>query len=97
MPASLGRRSPLGVHTRDVFEVIAVAGQVLVLEVIADGIEALLAPRLRLVGALPGDSVSFQATAHRLAHLIARQAGPHGPEEEFVVAKDSHRMVVLNV
>jgi hypothetical protein len=87
--------SPLGIHTPDVFEVILIAGQVLVLEVVADGIEAILALGISLRGALPGDAVSVQATSHRLAHFAARQAGTHGPEEEFVIVERVHGDIAL--
>jgi hypothetical protein len=62
----------------------------LVLEVVADGIEALLALGLRLVGALPGDMPGVQALTAALAHFAAGQAGPHGPEEEFVIVERVH-------
>ncbi len=31
-----------------------------------------------------------QALTDGLAHFVARQAGPHGPEEEFVIVERVH-------
>ena len=38
-----------------------------------------------------------QATAHSLANFVARQAGTHGPEEEFVVVERVHNITVGRV
>jgi hypothetical protein len=87
--------SPLGIHTPDVFEVILIAGQVLVLEVVADGIETVLALGISLRGALLGDLVSVETMAHRLTHFVARQTGSHGPKEEFVIVERVHGDIAL--
>jgi hypothetical protein len=61
------------------------------------GPKALLALGIRLVGALPGDAPGVQAAAHRLAHLVAGEAGTHGPEEEFVIIEWVHSKTVGRV
>ena len=70
--------------------VCVLAGQELVIEVVPGRLQAALAVGGRLVGARPGQVAGIQATADRLAHFVARQAGPHGPEEEFVIVEWVH-------
>jgi hypothetical protein len=42
-------------------------------------------------------AVSVQATAPGLAHFLTRQAGPHGPEEEFVIVEMVQGVTIGNV
>ena len=67
-----------------------VAGQELVVEGVPGRLQAVLAVGGRLVGARPGQVAGVQATPDRMAHLGAGQAGPHGPEEEFVIVVGVH-------
>ena len=89
-PRFPGSPSALGVHAANTFYIVAVPSQILVLKVFLYRLQAFLLLLGGFIEGLPGDGAFLQPALHRLAHFVAGQAGPHGPEEEFVIVERGH-------